>query len=138
MPQAQVAKNKTVTLSGKIYRSDTNQPLPGATIELWKDQGKGLKAKTDDKGNYLFEQVSAGKYKVAISLRYSKETNSPPCKLGIGITADKDSYVNTKDDDLKYYDQYIAIYPYRIYSGKPLTKDFDVACIGSYRNGPKR
>lgn len=135
--QAQVSKNKATTLSGKIYRSDTNQPIPGANIHIRSYQGNRLETKTDEKGNYSFEQVKAGKYRITISVRYNTITDVP-CKLGTGATADKDSYVNMKDEGLGYIDVWVYIDPFRVNLGKPITKDFDVACKGFSKKGSKR
>jgi hypothetical protein len=129
---AQIKKNKTITLSGKIYRSDTNQPVPKMKIEIWNPLSS-LETQTDEKGNYSFEQVKAGKYKVRISLRYNK-ISDVPCKIGTGATADKDSYVNMKDEGDGYIYVWVTIDNSRIYPGKAITKDFDVACKGFSRN----
>src|SRR5262245_46375790 len=133
--QAQGNKNKTTTLSGKIFRSDTKQPIKGAKISLSSyHPGKRLEAITDEKGNYSFEQIKAGKYRVDIHVRYNKQSESPCSVLGSRVTVDKDSNVTLKDEGLGYVDVWVSIDPIRIYSNKPLTKDFDVACKGAYRN----
>ncbi len=136
-PQAQASKNKTTSLHGKIYRSDTNQILPGVKISLSSYQGKSLETKTDEQGNYSLEQVKAGKYRVSISVRY-KNISDVPCNIGTGSTNDKNSYVNMKDEGLGYVDVWVSIDPFVIQSGKVLTKDFDVKCKGFSKNRSRR
>lgn len=137
LSQVQTNKNKTIRLSGKVHRSDTNQPIPGAKIEIWTSQRNALETKTDKEGSYSFEQVKAGKYKIRISVRYNRILDVP-CKLGTGVTADKDSYVNMKDEGLGYVDVWVSINNFKILPGKPITKNFDVACKSSTRSGSKR
>jgi hypothetical protein len=127
--QAQATKNKTTILNGKVYRSDTNQPIPAAKIEIWSSQKNKLESKTDEQGNYYFGQVKGGKYFVKITVQYNKITDVP-CNVGTGATADKNSYVNMKDEGLGYVDVWVSIDNFRVNSNKPMTKDFDVKCKG--------
>ena len=93
-----------------------------------------MEAITDEKGSYSFEHIKAGKYHVDIHVRYNKLSDSPCSVFGSRVTASKDSNVTLKDEGLGYVDVWVSIDPFRIYPNKLLTKDFDVACKGAYRN----
>ena len=136
-PQAQVIKNKPTALSGKIFRSDTNQPVAGATINIWNAQGNRLETKTNEKGYYSFEQTKPGTYKVNIHVRYGKLADSPCSVFGSRVTADKKSDVTMKDEGLGFVDVWVSMDDFKITAGKPNIKDFDVACKGTYRNHAK-
>ncbi len=131
---AQINRNKTTTLSGKIFRSDTKQLISGTRISIWSAQGKSLETRTDEKGNYSYESVKAGKYKVRIYVRYNKIAESPCSISGSRVTPDKDSNVTMKDEGLGFVEVWVLIDNFRITPGKPNAKDFDVACKGTYRN----
>ncbi len=62
--QSTISKNSRVTLSGKITTAKTNLPLQGATVYI-----SDLKAgtTTDENGNYILRNLSAGKYLIEIS-----------------------------------------------------------------------
>ncbi|HZS10069.1 MAG TPA: carboxypeptidase-like regulatory domain-containing protein [Blastocatellia bacterium] len=134
LSQAQVGKNKTTTLSGRVYRSDASQPVSGAKIYLMKSREISFETTTDEKGNYSLGQLKAGKYLVRINVRYNKITDSPCSIFGSRVTADKGSDVAMKDEGLGWVDVTVSIDNFRITTGKPNTKDFDVACKGTYRN----
>ncbi len=51
-------------LNGRVFDNETKQPLDGATILI--EQTKSVVV-SDDKGNFLFESVRPGKYKINFS-----------------------------------------------------------------------
>ena len=58
---------KTVSFKGKIFRSDTKEPIANALIVLLDEKKSdkhenSVEAHTDEQGNYVFEKVVPGKY----------------------------------------------------------------------------
>jgi peptidoglycan-associated lipoprotein len=52
---------------GKVYDTDTQAPIPGATVELFGSDGTSLSVKTQDAGTYRYELKPGVKYKVSAS-----------------------------------------------------------------------
>src|SRR5215510_6714009 len=78
-------QTKTSTLKGKIFLSETKQPLANASIILLDEkksekQDRSVETKTDDEGNYSFPEVAAGTYTVSIRAWYVTQEEAP-CKL---------------------------------------------------------
>ena len=90
--------SKTTSLKGRVFRSDTKEPIPNALIVLLDEkrsdkQDNSVQATTDDRGDYSIPKVAAGKYTVSIRAWY-KTQEEAPCQLLMAKTADKDSTVN--------------------------------------------
>jgi hypothetical protein len=122
---------KTTSMKGKIFRSDTKQPIANAQIILLDDkksekQDNSVDAKTDDQGNYSFPTVAAGKYTVSIRAWYPKQEDAP-CQLLAAKTADKNSAVVVLEEKGKFVQQ-VFIKDFSVKAGKEITKDFDFAC----------
>lgn len=52
---------------GKVYDTDTKEPIPGATVELFGSDGTSLSVKTQDAGTYRYELKPNVKYKISAS-----------------------------------------------------------------------
>lgn len=52
---------------GKVYDTDTKEPIAGATVELFGSDGTSLSVKTQDAGTYRYELKPGYKYKVSAS-----------------------------------------------------------------------
>ncbi len=86
---------KTSSMKGKVFRSDTNQPIANAHIILLDEKKSDKKdnsidTKTDEQGTYSFANVAAGTYTVSIRAWYPTQEDAP-CQLLAGNTADKNS-----------------------------------------------
>lgn len=132
--QTNVLKNKMSNIAGRVFRSDTNQPVVGAKISFIPYHGQTLTATTDENGNYFFPQMKIGKYKIDIALRYKTMAQSPCSLLGSRAVKEKNSNVTMKDEGLGLVEIWVSIDPFKIVSSKPIKKDFDVACKGTYKN----
>ena len=124
-------KTKTTVIKGKVFRSDTKEPIADALIVLLDDkkserQDNSVEARTDDHGNYIFENVAAGKYTVSIRAWYPIQEEAP-CQLLMGKTADKNSMVMVARDKDKFVQQ-VFIKGFSVKAGKEIVKDFDFAC----------
>lgn len=71
------ALSKRGSISGQVTDQVTGDPIAGAVVEAFKEnvrvdaeaQRDGFRAKTDDAGNYLIENVPAGNYLVVAGAR---------------------------------------------------------------------
>ena len=52
---------------GKVYDTDTKEPIAGATVELFGSDGTQLSVKTQDAGTYRYELKPGVEYKVSAS-----------------------------------------------------------------------
>jgi hypothetical protein len=124
-------RSNTVSLKGKVIRSDTKQPIANASIILLDEKksekvDNSVETKSDAEGNYVFEKVVPGKYTVSIRAWYATQEDAP-CQLLMAKTSDKDSSVMVARDKDKFVQQ-VFIKGFAIKSGKELVKDFDFAC----------
>jgi len=122
---------KTVSVKGKIFRSDTKEPIANALVLLLNEKksdkhDNSVEARTDEQGNYLFEKVVPGKYTVSIRAWYTRQEDAP-CKLLMAKTAEKNSTVAVVRDKNQFVQQ-VFIGGFAVKSGKELVKDFDFAC----------
>lgn len=122
---------KTVSLTGKVIRSDTKQPIANALIVLLDEkksekQDNSVEAKSDEEGNYAFEKLAPGKYTVSIRAWYATQEDAP-CQLLMAKTSDKDSSVMVARDKDRFVQQ-VFIKGFTIKAGKDIVRDFDFAC----------
>jgi hypothetical protein len=130
-----VDKPKTVSMKGKVFRSDTKQPIANAQIVLLDEkksdkQDNSVDTKTDDEGNYSFPTVVSGTYTVSIRAWYPTQEDAP-CQLLMAKTAEKNSTVVVMRDKDKFVQQ-VFIKGFAIKAGKDIVKDFDFACKGMF------
>jgi hypothetical protein len=124
-------KPKTSSMKGRIFRSDTKQPIANAQIILLdkskaKDKNNSIDTTTDEQGNYNFPAIAADTYIVSIRAWYPREEDTP-CQLLAAKTADKNSSVVIMQDKGKYLQQ-VFIDNFSVKAGKEVVKDFDFAC----------
>jgi len=122
---------KTTTMKGKVFRSDTKQPIANAHIILLDEKKSDKKdnsidTKTDEQGNYSFPNVAAGTYTVSIRAWYPTQDDAP-CQLLAAKTADKNSAVVVAADKDKFVQQ-VFIKGFSVKAGKEIVKDFDFMC----------
>jgi len=125
------------SIKGRVYRSDTNQPITGVKVVLLNQVGSNqtsvvghgnpnMETKTDENGRYSFESVKAGKYCVGVETKYENEKDLP-CHTqkdrftnnGAGVTAMRDGA------------DFVEIATSRDFSvatTSRITKDFDLSC----------
>lgn len=90
------SKDKVASFKGKLFRSDTKQPIANARVILLDDkksdkQDNSQEVKSDAEGNFSFDRVAAGKYTLSIRVAYDKEEDVP-CQLLVGkLKGEKDS-----------------------------------------------
>ena len=128
---------KTVSMKGRVFRSDTKQPIPHARLILLDENKSSSKdnsidTKADEEGNYVFEKVVPGKYTVSIRAWY-KTQEEAPCQLLMAKTADKNSMVTVLSEKNEFVQQ-VFIKDFSIKGGKEIVKDFDFACKSMFGN----
>ena len=122
---------KTTTMKGKVFRSDTKEPIANAQIVLLDEKKSDTKdnsvdTKTDEQGNYSFPNVVSGTYTISIRAWYAKQEDAP-CQLLAAKTADKNSAVVIAQDKDKFVQQ-VFIKGFSVKAGKEIVKDFDFLC----------
>jgi hypothetical protein len=129
--QADNQKETATSFKGKVYHSDTKQPVAQAVILLLDEkksdkQDNSVQAKTDENGMFAFDKVAAGRYTISIRAWYTHQEDAP-CQLLAGKTQDKDSTVVVMKDGDRFVEQ-IFIKGFSVKAGKPINKDFDLVC----------
>jgi protocatechuate 3,4-dioxygenase beta subunit len=66
------------TISGTVTTADTNMPLPGVTIELYRDGSWRQSVVTDGQGGYAFRGLASGSYTVRAVPPFNRYTNYAP------------------------------------------------------------
>ena len=128
---------KTVSMKGKVFRSDTKQPIPHAKIILLdanksSSKDNSVDTRADEEGNYVFDKVVPGKYTVSIRAWY-KTQEEAPCQLLMAKTAEKNSIVTVSRDNTEFVQQ-VFIKDFSVKGKKETVKDFDFACKGMFGN----
>jgi hydrogenase maturation factor len=132
-----IDRTKFGTMKGKIFRSDTKQPIPNAAIVLI-DENKSEKSdntvsvQADEQGNYSFTKVAAGTYTVSLRAWY-KTQEEAPCQFLMAKTAEKNSQVMVAKDGDRFVQQ-VFIRGFAVKAGKDVAKDFDFACKSMFGN----
>ena len=124
-------KEKVVSFKGKVFRSDTNQPVANAVLVLLDEKksdasDNSVETRTDDHGNFVFEKVVEGKYTLSIRAWF-KTRDAAPCQLLMAKTKDKDSSVVVVRDKDQFVQQ-VFIKGLSIKAGKDISRDFDLTC----------
>lgn len=130
--------DKTASFKGKLFRSDTNQPITNAQITLLdskksEKQNNSQEIKTDEKGNFSFDRVIAGKYTISIRVAYDKK-DEVPCQFLIGkLKGEKESKLLViTEGNKKIYQVFIE--NFAVKANKNIEKEYDLACIGAFGN----
>ncbi|WEK36203.1 MAG: TonB-dependent receptor [Candidatus Pseudobacter hemicellulosilyticus] len=90
-PVKDTARKAAGNLSGRVVDFENGDPLPGATVSL--DGPVTLMGTTDEQGNYIFPNVPAGMYSLAVSFtgyevsltRQVKMTDQQPVLLDVKL-----------------------------------------------------
>jgi hypothetical protein len=121
------------TLTGKIFRSDTNVPISNSYILLMQETEKPVDAqhfdtRTDDNGKYKFDNILAAKYTVSIYSWYRDRSDVPCADSADGKTVD-DGHVTVEWQwKGNAFREVVTIKGFAIDSEHDTSRDFDVAC----------
>jgi hypothetical protein len=126
---------KTATFKGRVFRSDTGQPIPNAVLilldqEKTDTEDKSVDTKTDSSGQFVFENVIPGRYTISIRAWYDNE-NDAPCQLLAGKLKEKGSVAVLMRDGERYVVQ-VFVEGFKVKAKKTITKDFDLVCLSAF------
>jgi len=124
-------KEKITAFKGKVFRSDTKQPVPKVKILLMDEkksdkQDNSVQAESDQEGNFVFDDVKPGKYTISIRAIFEREEDVP-CQLLMGKIDEPNSQLLVITEDGKKVEQ-IFIKGFSVKAGKEITKEFDLVC----------
>lgn len=129
-------KEKVGSFKGRLFRSDTNQPIQNARVILLDDKksdtwNNSQETKTDAEGHFSFDRVVAGQYTVAIRVAYEKEEDVP-CSLLMGkLKGEKESQLLVISEGGKKIYQ-IFIKGFSMKANKSMTKEYDLVCVSAF------
>jgi hypothetical protein len=129
---AQRAISNPGTLTGKIFRSDTNVPISNSYILLMQETEKRVEAqhfdtRTDDNGNYCFNDIPAGKYTVSIYSWYRNRADVP-CADSADAKTDEGHVTVEWQWKSNAFMEIVTIKGFAIDNDQDIPKDFDLAC----------
>jgi hypothetical protein len=124
-------KEKVAVFKGKVMRSDTKQPVPKVKILLLDEkksdkQDNSVQTETDEEGNFVFNDLKAGKYTISIRAYFEKEEDVP-CQLLMGKIDEPNSQLLVITEKNQIVEQ-IFIKGFSVKAGKEITKEFDLVC----------
>jgi hypothetical protein len=124
-------KEKVTVFKGKVVRSDTKQVVPKVKISLLDEkksdkQDNSVETETDEEGNFVFNNLKAGKYTISIRAFYEKEEDVP-CQLLMGKIDEPNSQLLVITEKNQKVEQ-IFIKGFSVKAGKEITKEFDLVC----------
>ncbi len=132
------SKDKVASFKGKLFRSDTKQPITNARVILLDEkksdrQDNSQDVKSDADGNFSFDRVAAGKYTLSIRVAYDKEEDVP-CQLLLGkLKGEKDSSLLVITEGGKKIYQ-IFIKGFTVKANQNITKEYDLVCVSAFGN----
>lgn len=105
--------------------------MPNVVIFLFDEkksekQNDSVETKTDEKGNFLIENVKPGKYTIIIEATFDREEDVP-CQLLMGKTDEPNSTLIVETKDGKKI-EHIYIKGFSFKAGKEVKKEFDLVC----------
>jgi hypothetical protein len=141
-------RDKSSTITGRVFRSDTNESIASCLIVLVPEEDSGARAqgfglrgfpsgerfdlRTDEKGNYLFNNLPAGRYTVSLYAWFGNKVDVPCQDSSDARTADGGSVIIDWDWKSKFR-EFITIKGFSIRADRELVlhktqKDFDLLC----------
>lgn len=125
-------KNEKVTVfKGRVMRSDTKRPVAKVEILLMDEkksekQDNSVRTETDEEGNFVFNDLKAGKYTISIRAFFDNEEDVP-CQLLMGKIDEPNSQLLVVTEKDKKVEQ-IFIKGFSVNAGKEITREFDLVC----------
>jgi hypothetical protein len=129
--QTGFSQDKVTSFSGKVLRSDTKAAVADVKIVLLDEkksdkQDNSVETKTDEKGNFLIENVKPGKYTIIIEATFDREEDVP-CQLLMGKIDEPNSSLIVETKNGKKI-EHIFIKGFSIKAGKEIKKEYDLVC----------
>jgi hypothetical protein len=130
---AHAVSSSSVTLTGKVVRSDTNAAVDNAYILLMQETEKRVEAqhfdtRTNADGRYRFTDIPAGKYTVSIYSWYKNRADVPCADSADGKTLDEGRVTVEWQWKSNAFMEIVTIKGFTLDGDHDASKDFDVAC----------
>lgn len=126
------------TLTGRAFRSDTNESISNCYILLMQEKDSRERAehfylRTDEKGNYIFNDIPAGRYTVSLHAWFPKSTDVPCQNSPEAKTADDGSVTVEWQRKSEAFMEVVTIKGFSVTADQDLVrhktvKDFDLLC----------
>lgn len=129
--QQESSQVESSIVKGKVYRSDTNEPIPNSYILLEKDSPAPFQhfdVRTDENGNYRFDSISAGKYTVSIYAWFRKKSDVPCQNSSEGKTAGDGTVIVGWQRKSDAFIEIVTIKGFSMPRNGEKIKDFDLVC----------
>lgn len=122
---------KTAVFKGKVTRSDTKKGVAKVKILLMDEKksekrDNSVQTETDENGNFVFNDLKAGKYTISIRAFFDKEEDVP-CRLLMGKISEPNSKLLVVTEKNQKVEQ-IFIEGFSVKAGKEINKEFDLVC----------
>ena len=121
------------TIKGKVFRSDFNEAISNSYILLMQEKDSPLRVehfdgRTDEKGDYRFRDIPAGKYTVSI-YAWFRDKGNVPCQNPLGAkTVDGGKVTVEWQWKSQAFMEIVTIKEFSVDSGQQKIKDFDLFC----------
>ena len=131
--QQEYSKVESGIIKGKVFRSDTNESISNSYILLMQEkesptQVEHYDLRTDENGDYRFNNIPAGKYTISIYAWFSKK-NDVPCQNGSEArTVDNGKVKVEWQHKSEAFMEIVTIKGFSVEGGQEKVKNFDLAC----------
>ncbi len=120
-------------VKGKVFRSDTNEAIPNSYILITREKGSPSQVehfdlRTDDNGDYRFQNVPAGKYTVSIYAWFPKKNDVPCRNFSEAKTVDDGKVIVEWQHKSDAFMEIVTIRGFSVESNQEKVKDFDLLC----------
>ena len=121
------------TIKGKIFRSDSNEAISNSYILIMQEKDSPLQVehfdiRTDDKGDYRFRDIPAGRYTVSIYAWFSKRSGVPCQSSSTAKTTDQGKVTVEWQRKSEAFMEIVTIKGFSVEAGHETLKDFDLLC----------
>ncbi len=121
------------TLTGKVFRSDTNQAISNSYILIMQEVqpralAKHFDLRTDEKGHYRFNELPPGPYTISI-YSWSRKRSDVPCQNPLEAKTIDDGKVTVEwQRKSEAFMEIVTIKGFSIEANRETFKDFDLSC----------
>jgi hypothetical protein len=136
----ELTKVEPCTIKGKVFRSDSNEAISNAYILLMREKDPPVQiehfdVRTDEKGDYLFRDVPAGKYTVSI-YGWFRNKSDVPCQNPVEARTVDDGKATVEwQQKSGAFMEIVTIKGFSVLAGQEKVKDLDLVCTRT--RGPK-
>ncbi len=120
-------------IKGKVFRSDMNEPISNSYILLMQDKDSSAEVehfdvRTDENGNYHFNNIPTGKYTVSIYAWFSKKSDAPCQNSSKAKIVDKGKVKVEWQYKSNAFMEIVTIKGFSVEGNREMVKNFDLVC----------